>query len=60
MSTDIHSYGEKIIGYCWEEVCVGAFDYRSYRVFGWLAGVRNYSAVGPIAAAMASQWGRVE
>ena len=26
------------------------FDYRNYNLFGWLAGVRNYSAVPPIAA----------
>ncbi|MGW2666244.1 hypothetical protein ACWCW7_35275, partial [Nocardia tengchongensis] len=34
----------------WErEPSIGLFDYRSYGVFGWLGGVRNYSEVPPIA-----------
>lgn len=33
---------------CW--TVIGPFKWRSYFIFGWLAGVRNYSELMPIAA----------
>lgn len=51
MGTDIYCYVEQRIDEnLWEEVKFGPaiFDWRSYRLFGWLAGVRNYSCVGPL------------
>ena len=51
MGTDIYCYVEQRIDENrWEEVKFGPaiFDWRSYRLFGWLAGVRNYSCVGPL------------
>lgn len=51
MGCDIHAYAEKRNGERWVEVdCLpDAFDDRSYGTFGFLAGVRNYSGVTPIA-----------
>lgn len=50
MGCDIHTYCErKNAKGEWEYVAgVTPFDWRSYGVFGWLAGVRNYSAITPI------------
>lgn len=51
MGCDIHAYAERRneAGQ-WEEIPdLQPFDWRSYSLFGWLAGVRNYSAVEPIA-----------
>lgn len=50
MGCDIHSHAEKMVDGRWERVAVEAFEDRSYGFFGWLAGVRNYSAMRPIAA----------
>lgn len=50
MGCDIHSYAERRDANEWE--CIDAitpFSHRSYSVFGFLAGVRNYSAITPIA-----------
>ena len=53
MGCDIHSYAEKKVGDKWEVIPYlidETFLYwRSYRVFGWLAGVRNYFDVTSIA-----------
>ena len=51
MGCDIHSHAEKREGGRWVAVPkLEPFDARAYNVFGWLADVRNYSAVSPIAA----------
>jgi hypothetical protein len=47
---DIHSHAERCIGGRWVALDVKAFDDRNYGFFGWLANVRNYSAMRPIAA----------
>ncbi|WP_328439146.1 hypothetical protein [Nocardia puris] len=47
MGCDIHAYLERHNGQRWEYVA-DAFDVRQYGLFGWLADVRNYSAVPPI------------
>lgn len=51
MGCDIHSYIEvrDSENEPWTFLCEGPFRYRSYSYFGLLAGVRNYSAVQPIA-----------
>lgn len=51
MGCDIHSHAERRVGDHWQEVRTERepFGDRSYGVFGFLAGVRNYSAVPPIA-----------
>lgn len=50
MGCDIHAYVEKRVGDHWEALEFEIFeDGRSYSIFGFLAGVRNYSAVTPIA-----------
>lgn len=49
MGCDIHSYAEKRVNGKWESVAVSPFDWRSYGMYGFLADVRNYSAVPPIA-----------
>lgn len=49
MGADIHLYGEKKNDKGEYEALAEFFDMRSYRVFGFLADVRNYSAVKPIA-----------
>ena len=49
MGCDIHSYAERREGGRWVELPkMEPFGEQSYNVFGWLAGVRNYSAVAPI------------
>lgn len=60
MCCDIHSYAERKVGDRYELVNdrvfpteYGAphsapFDWRSYGMYGFLAGVRNYSEVTPI------------
>jgi hypothetical protein len=51
MGCDIHSYAEKkndCGGY--EMLDFRPFDWRSYGMFGFLADVRNYSAVTPLSA----------
>lgn len=50
MGCDIHSFAEKYDGIRWRELGVEAFKDRNYGFFGWLAGVRNYSDMAPIAA----------
>ena len=50
MGCDIHSHAEKRDCGRWEHIDVAAFDDRAYGMFGWLADVRNYSAMAPIAA----------
>lgn len=50
MGCDIHSYAEKQQNGEWIALDVVAFDHRNYGFFGWLADVRNYSSVKPIAA----------
>jgi hypothetical protein len=49
MGCDIHSHVEVRKGDYWEDVEFHPFRDRSYGVFALLAGVRNYSAVTPIA-----------
>lgn len=52
MGCDIHAWGERQLStseWEWVEVLPPPFDWRSYALFGFLAGVRNYSAVTPIA-----------
>lgn len=55
MGCDIHMHTEKLMNGSYERVtgnfCNGPdpFDWRSYSVFAFLAGVRNYSAIQPIA-----------
>ena len=50
MGCDIHVYAEEKRGNRFVQVSLpsGFMDYRSYGVFGFLANVRNYSAVTPI------------
>lgn len=50
MGCDIHSLAEGQANGQWVKLDVEAFEERSYRLFGWLAGIRNYSGVTPIAA----------
>lgn len=51
MGCDIHCFAEKRneVGVFKILKSVEPFDVRSYRLFGFLAGVRNYSAITPIA-----------
>lgn len=51
MGCDIHSFAEKKDEHGnWEVIPdFEPFDTRSYGLFGWLANVRNYSALTPIA-----------
>lgn len=51
MGCDIHSFAEKKDkNGNWEVIPdFEPFEVRSYRVYGWLANVRNYSALTPIA-----------
>lgn len=49
MGCDIHSYAEKRVNGEWEQVGIAPFDWRNYGMYGFLAGVRNYSGVPPIA-----------
>lgn len=50
MGCDIHLFAEKRVSFRkWETVDAGeALRHRSYSVFAFLAGVRNYSAIIPI------------
>lgn len=55
MGCDIHIWAERKSGSCFEVVHdtefsygTGPFGWRCYAMFGFLAGVRNYSAVRPI------------
>lgn len=50
MGCDIHSHAEKRDGDRWVSLDVEAFKDCNYRFFGWLANVRNYSGMTPIAA----------
>jgi hypothetical protein len=56
MGCDIHAFAERKVNGSWVSMSInnnwGAqpFEVRSYSLFGLLAGVRNYSAVTPIAA----------
>lgn len=50
MGCDIHSHAEKQDGGRWVGLDVEAFEDRDYGLFGWLANVRNYSDMTPIAA----------
>lgn len=53
MGTDIHTYVERRVDGKWEamrHLDNELFGCRTYAVFGFLANVRNYSAVPPIAA----------
>jgi hypothetical protein len=51
MGCDIHVHGERRNGGKWQKIALDPppFDWRSYGLFGFLADVRNYSAVPPIA-----------
>lgn len=52
MGCDIHAYVEQCDeNGTWTHTpeLPDVFDYRNYNLFGWLVGVRNYSAVPPIA-----------
>jgi hypothetical protein len=49
MGCDIHSYAEKKTDNRWKMIPdLNPFDWRSYGMYGFLANVRNYSAVPPI------------
>jgi hypothetical protein len=50
MGCDIHSHSEKLDGGRWLHLDDDVFSDRNYGLFGWLADVRNYSALTPIAA----------
>ena len=50
MGCDIHSHAERQENGRWDCLDVEAFEDRDYGFFGWLAGVRNYSRLTPIAA----------
>ena len=49
MGCDIHVQAERKVNGKWQEVPGNFFDWRGYNVFAFLAGVRNYSAITPIA-----------
>ncbi len=50
MGTDIHSRAEKRVNGKWQVIDgLHPFDWRCYGMFGFLANVRNYSAVPPLA-----------
>ena len=49
MGCDIHTQAERKVAGKWEVIPgLHPFDWRSYGMFGFLADVRNYSAVPPI------------
>jgi len=48
MGCDIHSYSEKQIKGIWTDLDFSPFNWRSYGMYGFLAGVRNYSSTKPI------------
>ena len=50
MGCDIHSRAERKVGGKWEVIPgLAPFNWRSYGMYGFLANVRNYSAVPPLA-----------
>jgi hypothetical protein len=49
MGCDIHSYAEKRVNGKWELIPFEPFDWRNYGMYGFLADVRNYSDVPPLA-----------
>jgi len=51
MGCDIHSHAERRnADGNWEYLAdIRPFNWRNYGLFGWLADVRNYSAIKPIA-----------
>ena len=51
MGCDIHSRAQKQEGGKWVDLPFKPFDWRSYGMYGFLADVRNYSAVPPISPA---------
>lgn len=49
MGCDIHCYAERKTKDGWEDIPgIEPFDWRSYSLYGFLAGVRNYSGIPPI------------
>lgn len=49
MGCDIHTHAERKIGDKYERIAdMEPFDWRSYGMFGFLAGVRNYSDITPL------------
>lgn len=48
MGTDIHIVAQKKTEHGWEDIKFFPFDWRSYGMFGFLADVRNYSAIPPL------------
>lgn len=50
MGCDIHMQAERKVDGKWQIVPGNFFDWRGYNVFAFLAGVRNYSGVTPIAS----------
>lgn len=50
MGCDIHSYVEQKHGDYWDDIEFSPFRQRNYGAFAFLADVRNYSAVPPLAA----------
>lgn len=49
MGCDIHSRAERRVGGKWQIIPgLAPFDWRSYGMFGFLANVRNYSAIPPL------------
>ena len=49
MGCDIHTFSERrTLDGQWETVKFAPFDWRSYAIFGFLAGVRNSAMVTPI------------
>lgn len=50
MSCDIVSYAERLVHGHWLCVAHQPFDAQNYGFFGWLADVRNYAGMAPIAA----------
>ena len=49
MGCDIHCYAERKNGKKYQKIKLDVLGERSYGTFGFLAGVRNYSDVAPIA-----------
>ena len=49
MGCDIHVTTEKKINGTWTQLSFEPFTWRSYGMFGFLAGVRNYSAIPSLA-----------
>jgi hypothetical protein len=49
MGCDIHSYAECKVDGKWQSIGLSPFEWRSYDMYAFLADVRNYSAVPPIA-----------